>query len=966
MPRRSIWSARQRAALFDLPTDEATLLRHYTLSDDDIEQIRVRRGGHNRLGFALQLCAFRYPGRILMVGEAIPLNVLGFIAAQLGMGAEDLDGYAVREETRREHLSEIRRIYGYRMFSGRCARDLKVWLENEAEAAHSNEGLARRFVEECRRRQVILPGLSVLERLCAGALVAAERRMEARIVAGLDDAMCMGLDRLLTEEVDGGVSRFVWLRRFDVGQNSADINGLLDRLEFLQGFDLPSDLLETVPPHRVARLRRQGERYFTDGLRDISGDRRLAILAVCAVEWRGAVADAVVETHDRIVGQTFRSAKRRCDARLQDARAVLHDTLDAFRTLGAALLEAKGDGAPLEEAVVAAGGWQKLEGVVAAAMQLSDTMSADPLAHVVQGWPRFRRYAPRMLRALEIQASGAGEPILAALRAIGAGSRDMPRTFLRRTFLRRNSRWHQHLNARPAGDRRLWEVAALFHMRDAFRSGDVWLAHSRRYGDVKRALAPIEAAHATARLAVPFEPREWLAERKAGLVEGLDHLADAAHHGRIPGGAIENGELRIGRPASAVPEDVDELVLDLYRRLPEVRITDILLEVDAATGFTDAFTHLRTGAPCQDRIGLLNVLLAEGLNLGLSKMAEASNTHDFFQLSRLSRWHIESEAIDRALAMVIEAQAQLPMARLWGLGLTASSDGQFFPAARQGEAMNLVNARYGSEPGLKAYTHVSDQFGPFATQTIPATVNEAPYILDGLLMTRAGRRIREQYADTGGFTDHVFAVTSLLGYRFIPRIRDLPSKRLHVFEPRRVPKPLTGLTGNKIREDVIVRNWPDILRVAATLASGVLPPSQLLRKFAAYPRQHELAVALREIGRVERTLCIVDWLLDADMQRRANAGLNKGEAHHALKNALRIGRQGEIRDRSSEAQHYRMAGLNLLAAIVIYWNTAHLGEAVRQRKHAGLTVEPELLAHISPLGWAHILLTGEYRWPKRR
>ena len=173
-------------------------------------------------------------------------------------------------------------------------------------------------------------------------------------------------------------------------------------------------------------------------------------------------------------------------------------------------------------------------------------------------------------------------------------------------------------------------------------------------------------------------------------------------------------------------------------------------------------------------------------------------------------------------------------------------------------------------------------------------------------MTRAGRRIREQYADSGGFTDHVFAVTSLLGYRFIPRIRDLPSKRLHVLEPGRVPKPLIGLTGNKTREDVIVRNWPHILRVAATLASGVLSPSQLLRKFAAYPRQHELAVALREIGRVERTLFIVDWLLDADMQRRANTGPNKGEAHHALKNALRIGRQGEIRDRWSEGQHYRI------------------------------------------------------------
>ena len=144
-----------------------------------------------------------------------------------------------------------------------------------------------------------------------------------------------------------------------------------------------------------------------------------------------------------------------------------------------------------------------------------------------------------------------------------------------------------------------------------------------------------------------------------------------------------------------------------------------------------------------------------------------------------------------------------------------------------------------------------------------------------------------------------------------------------------------------------------------------MPPSQFLRKFASYPRQHELAVTLREIGRVERTLFIIDWLLDADMQRRAQIGLNKGEAHHALKNALRIGRQGEIRDRTSEGQHFRMAGLNLLAAIVIYWNTKHLGLAVANRRREGMGCSPNLLAHTSPLGWAHILLTGEYKWPKR-
>ncbi|NJO36362.1 MAG: Tn3 family transposase [Rhizobiales bacterium] len=960
MPRRHVLTDRQRSALFDLPTGEAALLRHYTLDDDDIEHVRARRRPKNRLGFALQLCVFRHPGRLLHAGELIPSGVLDFVGAQIGVQPNDLEGYAVREETRREHLQSLRMIYGYRMFAGRRAAELMGWLEGEAEAARSNEDLVRRFVEECRRTQTILPGISRIERLCAEALVAAERRIEARIADRLDDDLRARLDGLLTERMDEKVSRFIWLRRFEAGKNSADMNRLLDRLEFLQAIGLDAGCLAGVPPHRITRLRRQGERYFTDGLQDISSDRRLAILTVCTVEWHAAIADAIVETHDRIVGRTWRDAKRLCDARIMDAKASVQDTLRAFFALGGALLAAKGDDAPLDEAVAVSCGWDALEKLVASSAHLTETMEADPHAHVAQGYHRFRRYAPRMLEALEISVAPVAVPLIAAAEIVKSGG-----TVRRTTFLGGRSKWHRHLKAQEAGDHRLWEVAVLFHLRDAFRSGDIWLAQSRRYGDLKDALVPIATAQATARLIVPFDPAEWIADRQVRMADALERLAHAARNGTIPGAEIVDGVLKTERLTADVPAEADELVLDLYRRLPDVRITDIMLEVDAATGFTEAFSHLRTGAPCKDRIGLLNVLLAEGINLGLSKMAEASNTHDYFQLSRLSRWHVESEAINRALATVIEGQAALPMARFWGAGDTASSDGQFFPATRQGEAMNLVNAKYGTEPGLKAYTHVSDLFGPFAIQNIPATVSEAPYILDGLLMNETGRRIREQYADTGGFTDHVFAVTALLGYRFIPRIRDLPSKRLHVFDPGAVPKLLKPLVGGKIREGTITANWPDILRSAATMAAGIMPPSQLLRKFAAYPRQHELAVALREIGRIERTLFIIDWLLDADMQRRAQVGLNKGEAHHALKNALRIGRQGEIRDRTAEGQHYRMAGLNLLAAIVIYWNTLHLGHAVATRRKAGLNCPVDLLAHISPLGWAHILLTGEYRWPKQ-
>ncbi len=961
MAHRTVLTERQRAAFFDLPTDEASLLKHYTLDDEDIEHIRTRRRPENQIGFALQLCAFRYPGRLLNADEVIPEPVLRFIAAQIGLKPDNLLPYAARENTRYEHLDALRRIYRYKMFTGKPAKQMKRWLDLHAEAAQSSEGMVRGFVDECRRRQIVLPGLSRIERHCADALVAAERRVEARIAAHLDEKMRACLDSLLCEEVDGRISRFIWLRQFEVGKNSADINRQLDRLEFLQRMALSPAILSDIPAHRIARLRRQGERYFTDGLRGITSDRRLAILATCVVEWSAAIADTVVETHDRIVGSIWREAKRICDARVFEVHAEIATTLAGFETLGATLLLAKGDEVAVAAAVDASCGWNTLENLVATAGVLGKTVKADALAYVEKGYHRFKLYAPRMLAALDITGANVAEPLLAATEIL-QNKQDIPRSA---PFLQPRSKWRSHLRDPETNWDRLWVVAVLFHLREAFRSGDAWLAHSRRYSDLKQALVPVEAAQ-TMGLSMPLEPEVWIADRKQRLEDGLRRLALAVRNGTLPGGIIVDGRLRVERLEADVPAAADSLILDLYRRLPEVRITDILMDVDNDTGLTEAFTHLRTGAPCKDRLGLLNVILAEGLNLGLSKMAGASSTHSFAQLARLSNWHVESEAINRALAMVIDTQALLPMSRYWGAGQTASSDGQFFPTTRQGEAMNLINAKYGHEPGLKAYTHVSDQYGPFATQVIPATVNEAPYILDGLLMNPSGKRVKEQYADTGGFTDLVFAATSLLGYRFIPRIKDLPSKRLHVFDRHGVPNEIKGLVGDKIRENTIIANWPDVLRCIATMLSGRMQPSQLLKKLAARPRQHDLAIALREIGRIERTLFIIEWLLDTDMQRRAQIGLNKGEAHHALKSALRIGRQGEIRDRTTEGQHFRIAGLNLLTAIIIYWNTKQLGYAVVARKKAGLETPAYLLAHISPLGWAHIILTGEYRWRKMK
>ena len=136
----------------------------------------------------------------------------------------------------------------------------------------------------------------------------------------------------------------------------------------------------------------------------------------------------------------------------------------------------------------------------------------------------------------------------------------------------------------------------------------------------------------------------------------------------------------------------------------------------------------------------------------------------------------------------------------------------------------------------------------------------------------------------------------------------------------------------------------------------------MMRKLGAYPRQNGLATALRELGRIERTLFLLDWLQNPELRRTVTAGLNKGEARNTLARAVFFNRFGEICDRSFEQQGYRTSGLNLVTAAIVLWNTVYLDRAIQALQNSDATVDADLLQHLSPLGWEHINLTGNYTW----
>jgi Tn3 transposase DDE domain len=195
-----------------------------------------------------------------------------------------------------------------------------------------------------------------------------------------------------------------------------------------------------------------------------------------------------------------------------------------------------------------------------------------------------------------------------------------------------------------------------------------------------------------------------------------------------------------------------------YALLPHVKITDLLLNVDRWAGFSRHFTHLNTGQPCEDRTLLLTAILADAINLGIAKMAEACPGTTARKLDWLASLHVRDETYAKALAELVNHHHHHAFAERWGEGKTSSSDVQRFRAGGHGEAAGQVNLRYGNEPGVLFYTHISDQYTPFYSEVIAANARDATYVLDGLLYHESDLRIEEHYTDTSGFTDHVFAL----------------------------------------------------------------------------------------------------------------------------------------------------------------------------------------------------------------
>ncbi|MCD1711125.1 Tn3 family transposase [Listeria monocytogenes] len=965
---RELLTPEQRQALMQIPQDEWVLGTYYTFAKRDLEIINKRRREENRLGFAVQLAVLRYPGWPYTHIKNIPDSVIHYISKQIGATPSSLSLYPQRENTLWDHLKEIRSEYAFVNFT---LKEYRMTFKHLHQLALEN-GDAMHLLHECisflRKSKIILPAFTTLERMVWEARAMAEKKLFYTLSQSLTNEQKEKLEEVITLQHPSESNKTIlgWLKEPPEHPSPETFLKVIERLEYIRGMELETVQISHLHRNRLLQLSRLGSRYEPYAFRDFQENKRYSILTVYLLHLTQELTDKAFEIHDRqILSLLSKGRKDQEEIQKQNGKK-LNEKVIHFTNIGQALIKAKQEKLDVFEVLESVIEWNSFVSSVEEAQELARPADYDYLDLLQKRFYSLRKYTPTLLKVLEFHSTKANESLLKAVEIIRgmneSGKRkvpdDSPVDFI-------SKRWKKHLYEDDGTtiNRHYYEMAVLTELREHVRAGDVSIVGSKQYRDFEEYLFSEDIWNQTkenTRLSVSLSFEDYMTERTNSLNNRLQWLA--ANSNKLDGVSFEKGKLSLARLEKDVPEEAKKFSASLYQMLPRIKLTDLLMDVAHITGFHEQFTHASNNRKPdkEETIIIMATLLGMGMNIGLSKMAEATPGLTYKQLANVSQWRMYEDAMNKAQAILVNFHHKLQLSSYWGDGTTSSSDGmrmQLGVSSLHADA----NPHYGTGKGATIYRFTSDQFSSYYTKIIHTNSRDAIHVLDGLLHHETDLNIEEHYTDTAGYTDQIFGLTHLLGFKFAPRIRDLSDSKLFTIDKASEYPKLEAILRGQINTRVIGENYEDVLRLAHSIREGTVSASLIMGKLGSYSRQNSLATALREMGRIEKTIFILNYISDESLRRKIQRGLNKGEAMNGLARAIFFGKQGELRERTIQHQLQRASALNIIINAISIWNTLHLTTAVEYKKQTG-SFNEDLLHHMSPLGWEHINLLGEYHF----
>jgi TnpA family transposase len=948
------------------------LARYFHLDDTDKAFIRSRRGDHMRLGVAVQLGAVRFLGTFLDDMRETPPRVQAFVGKQIGIKPEAKITAYQASQWRWRHEIEIRQRYGYQAFTEpKVQFRLNRWLYALCWTGSDRPSvLFDRAVAWLLANKVVLPGLTILERSVARVRSRANERLWQRLTDRITPEQRQRLEGLLVVPDGDRQSALDRLRDGPVLQSPAELGRAIERLQEVQALakELPS--LDRLPTSRITGLARFASAAKAQAVERLPDERRVATLLAFVRTLEATAHDDVLDLLDVIVTDMFADAKM---AGQKDRLGSIRD-LDAaaliLRQACAVLLDDSMPDRAVRRAVFDRISREKLAEAIARIDNIARPED-DHYFKELRNQHRRLRFLPGLLRTIAFAGAPAGKPILDAIEYVRTVVDDKRRPEPAPTAFVPPA-WNRQVHDAAGGiDMTGYRLCLLDRLRAAIRRRDIFVSPSLRYADPRKGLLDGTAWEA----ARPAVCRTLGVSGKAtDELERLSQRLDEAFR-LTAAGLPQNASLRIeevaGNPDLVLspldkleePPTLTALRAAIDARIPRVDLPELVLEIHARTGFADAFRHASEAkARARDLpTSISAVLVSEACNTGLEPMIQP----EVLALSRsrlgwVKQNYIRADTLTAANAQLVAAQNGIDLVRTWGAGEVASADGLRFVVPIR-TIHSGPNPRYfGRERGVTYYNMTSDQYTGLNGMVVPGTLRDSLVLLSVVLEQETELKPVEIMTDTGAYTDAIFGIFYLLGFQFSPRLADAGGARLWRIDPKADYGALNRLASDRVNTKLIAEQWDDLLRLAGSLKLGVVQASGLIRTLQTNNSPTRLARALAELGRIIKTVHLLNFFDDEAYRRRILVQLNRGEARHMLARAVFHGKRGELRQRYRQGQEDQLSALGLIVNVIVLWNTIYMDAALRQLRQEGFEVRDEDVARLSPLGHEHINMLGRY------
>jgi TnpA family transposase len=933
----------------------------FELSRADVEAIREQFRGDHRLPAALMVMFMRVAGRPLDGFNVLPRNLLRYTAQELGVSPPSiasLRSIYKRRQTLYKHQLWVKTYLGLRDLQPADEADLIDTLRVQAEESSHPDDLAQSARQWLFTRRILIPGARRLQDWARDSFAA----VETQILEAINAAVPPAKAQLLVESAysarqgtDG--THLDWLKTPPKRHGHGSLSETFDKVRYLKLLGAHEWDLADIALAKQQAYARQVQARRPVKTREIKATRQTIELVCFLRATLLELTDIALQQSSRRSQQLFREAADRAHARrvrsttalLQQAtkaKAILHDETMSWQ---ARVVEARQMLADLGESATGSFVSQVRKALAEDAQRVHANLAAlkDLNFGGRNGDAGFEQWkAWQDLHSRGAMELSEGTP----LPDVGVA-------------------WHGLVHdLDPRSGFRAFEACTMMSLRRSLRRGSVWIEHSLSYRQRDQMLIPV-AEWAVQRdrhvdlLGMPKTAREFLEPLLANLVAGMSAVAEAQRRGKVEIGA--DGMLHL--PAIAALGDQTEPIRTreaIYKLIGPVQFPDLLLELDAATNYSEALLGHRAQST-GELVALYGALLAHGTDVDAKGVASMIPGLEPTQISVAMRALEASGRLRRANQRVADFQSRIPIAALWGDGDKASADMMSLDASR-----HLWNARVDPRRRTYAagiYTHVRDRWGIVYDQPIVLNERQAGVAIEGVEQhnnDKAEDRIRLSLlaVDTHGYTNVAMAIAKLLGFDLCPRLRDLAERKLYLPRVFSVPEGLEAVTVRRVSLTAIERGWDELLRLAASIRSARVSASLALQRFGSAAQGDPLHRAAEHLGQLLRTVFLCDYIAIEDFRREIHTLLNRGESVHQLQRAVYSGKVAAERGRRRDEMRAISGSHALLTNIVLAWNTHRMNDVVERLKREGMRIEDDWLRRIGPAHFSHINFRGTLKF----